>query len=77
MISGVLRNGPADNAGMLPGDIVTSINGTRVAEARAAMKIISLQKPDTAITLGVIREGKQFTLKPRVSIRPQQSVPQG
>ena len=77
LISGVLRNGPADKAGMLPGDIVTSINDTRVIEARTAMKIISQQQPDTAITLGVIREGKQFTLNPRVSRRPQQSVPQG
>ena len=77
LISGVLRGGPADNAGMLPGDIVTSINDTRVAEARTAMKIISQQQPDTSISLGVIREGRQLTLKPLINRRPQQSLPEG
>ena len=70
LISGVLRNGPADNAGLLPGDIVISINNARVTESREAMKIISMQQPDTSITLGVIRDGVPRTLTPRVSKRP-------
>ena len=77
LISGVLRNGPADDAGLLPGDIVISINNTRVTESREAMKIISMQLPDTSITLGVIRDGEPRTLKPRVSRRPEQTLPQG
>ena len=77
LISGVLRNGPADNAGLLPGDIVISINNARVTESREAMKIISIQQPDTSITLGVIRDGVPRTLTPRVSKRPEQTLPQG
>ena len=77
LISGVLRDGPANNAGLLPGDIVTSINNTRVADASEAMKIISMQVPGTFITLTVIRDAELLTIKPRVSRRPEKTTPQG
>jgi len=73
LISGVLRNGPADNAGILPGDVVNSVNGTPVTDANQAMKLISKQKPDTLIELGGIRKGEPFSLKARVIQRPMQS----
>jgi serine protease DegS len=77
LISGVLRDGPANNAGLLPGDIVTSINNTRVSDANEAMKLISLQAPGTLITLSVIRDGKLHTIRPQISRRPEKTTPQG
>ncbi|MCK5481166.1 MAG: Do family serine endopeptidase [Gammaproteobacteria bacterium] len=77
LISGVLRNGPADTAGMLPGDIVTSINNKQVTSSSEAMKIISLQQPGTVISLGVIREGESLTIKSKVNRRPERTTPQG
>ncbi|MDH5470825.1 MAG: trypsin-like peptidase domain-containing protein, partial [Gammaproteobacteria bacterium] len=74
LIAGVLRDGPADNAGLMPGDVVTSINGTPTMDARDAMRVISEQRPDTVIELGGIRKETAFTLKARVIQRPQQSV---
>ncbi len=74
LISGVLRDGPADEAGLLPGDVVTSINNTPVANASEAMKAISAQQPNTLIELGGIRKGQAFTVKARVIQRPAQSV---
>ena len=74
LIAGVLRDGPADNAGILPGDVITSINGLEVQDAREAMKAISAQQPDTAIALGGIRNGKPFKVRARVIQRPVQSV---
>jgi serine protease DegS len=73
LISGVLRDGPADQAGLLPGDVITSINGRAVPDTSLAMKVISEQKPDTVIVLGGIREGKPIYLKVRVQQRPRQS----
>lgn len=73
LIAGVLRDGPADNAGLMPGDVVTSINGTPTTDAHEAMRIISQQRPDTVIELGGIRKESSFTLKARVIQRPQQS----
>jgi serine protease DegS len=73
LISGVLRDGPADQAGLLPGDVITSINGRAVPDTSLAMKVISEQKPDTVIVLGGIREGSPVYLKVRVQQRPRQS----
>ncbi|MDH3980438.1 MAG: trypsin-like peptidase domain-containing protein [Gammaproteobacteria bacterium] len=74
LISGVLRNGPADDAGLLPGDVVTRINNTPIADASEAMKVISAQQPDTLIELGGIRKGEAFTVRARVIQRPPQSA---
>jgi serine protease DegS len=76
LIAGVLRDGPANNAGLLPGDIVTSINNTRIIDANEAMKLISLQAPGTLITLSVIRDGKLHTIRPQISRRPEKTSPQ-
>ncbi|HUT40764.1 MAG TPA: Do family serine endopeptidase [Gammaproteobacteria bacterium] len=73
LISGVLREGPADKAGLLPGDVVNSINGRDVNDSSAAMKVISEQTPDTVIVLGGVRESKPFYLKVRVQQRPRQA----
>jgi serine protease DegS len=70
LIAGVLRDGPADKAGILPGDVVTSIEKVPVNDAQQAMRIISQQAPDTLIQLGGIREGKKFTTRARVTQRP-------
>ncbi len=70
LISGVLRGGPADEAGILPGDVVLAINKQAVDDARQAMKIISDQHPDAMIRLDGSRQGKGFTAQAKVSQRP-------
>ena len=73
LIAGVLRDGPADDAGIEPGDVITTINGIETSDAREAMKAISSQSPNTRIELGGIRQGQAFTTSARVVQRPQQS----
>jgi serine protease DegS len=70
LIAGVLSEGPADKAGLLPGDIVTSVNDSPVPDATAAMKVISEQPPGSMIELQGLREGQPFKLRVRVSERP-------
>ena len=70
LIAGVLSDGPADKAGLIPGDIVTSINDVAVESATAAMKTISNQRPGGVIRLGGLREGQPFSLTVTVSERP-------
>jgi serine protease DegS len=74
LISGVLRDGPADQAGIQPGDVIISINGKPVADASESMKIISMQKPDSEIELGGIRKGEPFSIKVRVIQRPAKTL---
>jgi serine protease DegS len=70
LIAGVLRDGPADNAGILPGDIVTSIDGTTVKDARQAMNIISDKSPNTVIRIGGVRKGQPYITRATVIQRP-------
>ena len=73
LINGVMRDGPADKAGLLPGDVVTVINGVKVVDTTEAMKMISAQKPDTIIRLRGVRSGKPFIAKVRVRQRPKRA----
>jgi serine protease DegS len=70
LISGVLRGGPADTAGIQPGDVVLAINDQPVKEAQQAMRLISEQSPDTMVRLKGSRQGKPFTVQAKVSQRP-------
>jgi len=70
VVRGVLRNGPAGQAGMEPGDVVVSINGTNVAERRAMLSQIAQLDPGAAATVHVLRESRELDLKIKVGERP-------
>jgi serine protease DegS len=73
LIAGVQRNGPADSAGIQPGDILLSIGDVKIDDSREAMKIISGLQPDTTVELGGSRDGKQYTTRARIIQRPPSS----
>jgi len=73
LISGVLRGGPADTAGIQPGDVVLAINDQPVKESQQAMRLISEQSPDAMVRLEGSRQGKPFTVQAKVSQRPTES----
>ncbi len=52
IISGVLPDGPADLAGLRPGDVITAVNGTRVANASTALDLIVMLPPGARAVLG-------------------------
>jgi serine protease DegS len=70
LISGVLRGGPADTAGIQPGDVVLTINAQPVKEAQQAMRLISELPPDAMVRLEGSRQGKPFSVQAKVSQRP-------
>ncbi len=74
IISGVLPNGPADQAGLRRGDIVTQINGKPVDNPLALMNTVAQVIPGTAVELQALRNGKNISLKAQVSERPSLGV---
>ncbi len=70
LVAGVLRNGPADMAGLAPGDIITEIGGKPVHDAREAMALIAQQSPGTRVEITVIRQGKPLRLTAVIGQRP-------
>ena len=53
---------PAQKAGIKAGDVIVSVNGETVADARNLARRISSMAPGTSVKLGVIRSGKEDTL---------------
>ncbi len=70
VVAGILRGGPADLAGLRPGDVITRLNDQDIANAREAMNRIARQAPGGRLQIEGMREGKPFTLEAEVGERP-------
>jgi len=71
LIAGVLRDGPADQAGIQPGDVVERIDGRKVDNARAAMTLIAQAGPGKKLLIEGMREGKAFRSNVVTGPRPE------
>jgi len=59
LIAGVLRGGPADKAGIKPGDVLLEVQGKPVADPAAMLNLIAALAPGSAATMKVKRQGGQ------------------
>jgi serine protease Do len=53
---------PAAKAGVKAGDIILSVNGDPVKDARGLARTISAMAPGTSVKLGILRDGKEDTV---------------
>ncbi|PKM45794.1 MAG: transcriptional regulator [Gammaproteobacteria bacterium HGW-Gammaproteobacteria-1] len=74
IIAGVLKRGPADKAGLQPGDVILEINGDAVQNVRSALTTITQTKPGNPIHIKGLRNRKAFELDAEVAERPVQSA---
>jgi serine protease DegS len=72
VISNVVRNGPADKAGLDRGDVITHVDGQAVATVRHALDLISQVKPGDTTNVGIVRQGKKLDVKATVAQRPKE-----
>jgi S1-C subfamily serine protease len=57
----VSPGGPAAEAGIRPGDVIVAVNGTAVTGEQPERQVVTIMrdvKPDSRVTLRVLREGK-------------------
>ena len=71
LISGVLEGGPADKAGMKPGDVLTQVNGQKVNDVVTLLNHIAQTNPGDEAKVDLLRKGKEMSLKVQVSKRPK------
>ena len=73
VVAGVYRQGPADKAGIKPGDILLEVDGEPVISDLQAMGKITQTKPGKTIEITVLRDGSEKAIRATVSKRePQQ-----
>ncbi|ALK95244.1 2-alkenal reductase [Massilia sp. WF1] len=73
IIAGVVRNGPADRAGMRPGDILLSVDGKKVSSTNDMLNLIAALPPGGKSKMTVMRKNRQSTLDVTVGRRPRQT----
>lgn len=70
IIAAVLRNAPADNGGMRPGDILLSVDGKPVTNMSEMFNLIAVLQPESKTNIVVLRDGKEVPLEITVGKRP-------
>lgn len=71
LVSDVRPGGPADKAGMKPGDVITRVNGTAVHTSADVSEIVSSLAPGEKAKLDVVRDGREKTLDASVGTFPE------
>jgi serine protease Do len=66
LVAQVSKGGPADNAGIEPGDVITSFNGKPIAKNDDLPQLVAGTAPGTTVPMKVLRNGKEMTMNVKV-----------
>ena len=70
IIAGVVRNGPADKAGIVPGDILLAVDGKPIADTTEMLNLIAQLPPGGKAKMTVLRKNREAALDVVVGKRP-------
>ncbi|WP_420994421.1 Do family serine endopeptidase [Cupriavidus sp. 30B13] len=70
LIAAVVQGGPADKAGVKPGDVLVSVDGQAISDTTALLNAIAQLKPGAEAKMKVVRRGKPAELTVMIGKRP-------
>ncbi|HBO80006.1 MAG TPA: 2-alkenal reductase, partial [Cupriavidus sp.] len=70
LIAAVVQGGPADKAGVKPGDVLVSVDNQSISDTTALLNAIAQLKPGAEAKMKVIRRGKPTELTVTIGKRP-------
>ncbi|HKT98245.1 MAG TPA: Do family serine endopeptidase [Paraburkholderia sp.] len=70
IVAGVLQGGPADKAGIKPGDVLTAVNGEAITDTTRLLNVIAQIKPGTTAKVHLVRKNKDMDLDVTIGKRP-------
>src|SRR3984885_767053 len=80
LVNAVTPHGPADQAGMKAGDIITTVDGKPIKDGDALVTDIAARKPGSTVHLGYVRSGQTaaatLTIADRAKLYAAQPVSQ-
>ena len=62
LVTEVFRQGPADKAGIRPGDVIMEISGNAVTDRDKYLSLLRNHQPHSPVTLKLWRDGRERTL---------------
>jgi S1-C subfamily serine protease len=71
IIAGVLRGGPADRAGVKPGDVLTAINGAPVSDPQVMLHLVAALQPGSSARMQLRRQAQALEVEVTVGRRPK------
>lgn len=74
LVSSVSNNGPANKAGVQPGDVVTSVDDQPVSEGRDLLRAVLSHRVGATLRLGILRGGQRSTLSLTTTERPNEGT---
>ena len=81
LVGHVEPNGPADKAGILQGDIITSLDNQKIKTVNQLRNIIASMKPGSKLEVGLLRDGKKQDITVKITelqtqkeLEPEQEV---
>ncbi len=72
VVADVLRDGPADAAGVKRGDKIIQVNNEQITSASHLINYVALQAPQSVIDVVIERDGKQQSMQVKVGERKTQ-----
>ncbi len=75
IITGVLQNGPAAQAGIQPGDVIVAVDGKAVGTVAELLGAVAGLKPGTAAPVSVLRKDGKTEIAVTPSKRPRPKLP--
>lgn len=71
LVAGVMRDGPADRAGLRPGDLILAIEGEEIGNAQDLLRLVTEQAPGETIQFSGLSDGARADWELRVRERPR------
>jgi serine protease DegS len=70
IITATYPGGPADQAGLRAGDVITAIDGAGIIEGREGLLQVARMMPGRTTVISVLRDGRDMDLQATVGTRP-------
>ncbi len=65
----VYQDSPAAKSGLLPGDFIVSIDNRNIASSEEVIQQVASLAPDKTYRFGIVRDGREETLRVRLTVR--------
>ena len=76
LVAGIYRGGPAQKAGLQPGDLILRIGDEAAVDGRRSMNQVARTQPGEKVAITVLRGGEALELTAEIGVRPPAEVQQ-